>query len=108
MMIKKFEIYMGDLDPAIGCEMQKTRPVVVVSPNGANSKLGTVVVVPLTSTRRNYPFRISLELKGKKTNLALDQIRVLDKSRLTTKVAVLKEPIARLLSKRLQEMFICE
>lgn len=105
MVIKRFEIYWVSLDPAIGREMQKTRPAVVISPNEINEKMGTVIVAPITSNKRNFPTRIGFNNKGKENYLALDHIRAVDKSRLTKKISVLNDETARQLCDRLQEMF---
>ena len=105
MVIKRFEIYWVNLDPTIGREIQKTRPAAVISPNEINSALGTVLVAPVTSSRRNFPTRIAFELNGIENYLALDQIRAVDKSRLSKKIADLDEPTAKTLCDRLLELF---
>ena len=82
--IKQYTIYWVTLDPTKGSEIAKTRPCVVVSPNELNDYLNTVIIVPLTSTLRTYPFRLQCEVAGKKGELALDQIRTVDKNRLNS------------------------
>ncbi len=62
MVVKRFEIYWVNLDPTVGREMQKTRPAVVISPNEVNDVLGTILVAPITSSKQNFPTRISFEL----------------------------------------------
>ena len=105
MVIKRFEIYWVNLDPTIGREIQKTRPAAIISPNEVNAALGTVLVAPVTSSRRNFPTRIAFELNGNENYLALDQIRAVDKSRLSRKIGDLDEPTAITLCDRLQELF---
>ena len=105
MVIKRFEIYWVNLDPTVGREMQKTRPAVVISPDEINKAMGTVIVAPITSNKRNFPTRIAFDNSGKKNYLALDHIRAVDKSRLTTKISVLNDDKAKELCDRLQELF---
>ena len=105
MVIKRFEIYWVNLDPTIGREMQKTRPAAVISPNEVNDALGTILVVPITSSKRGFPTRIPFELNKNENYLALDQIRAVDKNRLNKRMAVLSEEAARILCERLQELF---
>lgn len=89
MVVKRFEIYFVSLDPTVGSELKKTRPCVVISPNEMNDHLNTVIIAPLTSTIRHYPTRISCHVKGKDGQIALDQLRAIDKIRLTTKIGQL-------------------
>lgn len=86
---KRFEVYWVCLDPTVGSEIRKTRPGVVLSPDELNSALRTVLVAPLTSAVRPYPFRPTVEVEGKSGQIALDQLRVLDKSRLGRRLATL-------------------
>ena len=80
--IEQYYVYWVTLDPTQGSEIAKTRPCVVVSPAELNDYLNTVVIVPLTSTLRNYPFRVQCIIAGKRCELAIDQIRTVDKIRL--------------------------
>ena len=91
MVILRSEIWLIDLEPALGGEMNKLRPCVVVSPDEANQFLHTVIVAPLTSTIRNYPSRVSCVFKRKKGQIAIDQLRALDKSRFIKKAGRLDE-----------------
>ena len=105
MVIKRFEIYWVNLDPTIGREIKKTRPAVVISPNEVNNALGTILVAPVTSNKRNYPTRIVFELSGKENYIALDQIRAVDKIRLARKVSALNKETAQSVCEKLQELF---
>ena len=71
-----------NLDPTIGVECQKTRPCVVVSTNDMNNALMTVIIAPMTSTQRGWKFRPLITGPKHKSELALDQIRSIDKSRI--------------------------
>ena len=88
MIIKRGFIYLAALDPVVGKEIAKTRPVVVISNDKNNEFSGTVTVIPITSKnlRKIYPFEVYLG-KGignlpKNSKIKADQIRTLDKSRL--------------------------
>lgn len=106
MAVKRFEIYWVSLDPTVGVEMQKTRPGVVVSPNEMNDSLGTVLIAPVTSRSRALPTRVGFKSKsGAENYMALDQIRAVDKSRLTKKISSLDEKTARETCEKLQELF---
>ena len=83
---KRYGVYRVDLDPTRGRELKKTRPAVIVSRDELNSALDTVVICPLTSTiHPNWRTRLQIELNGKKSEIAVDQIRVVSKDRLTGK-----------------------
>lgn len=87
--IKRFAIHWVNLDPTIGHEIQKTRPAVVLSPDEMNAHLGTVLVAPLTTTIRNYPFRHTVEIQGTQGQIALDQLRAIDTTRVLKALATL-------------------
>ena len=78
MVAKRFEVWLGSLDPVQGSEIAKTRPCVIVSPDVINRYLATMPVAPLTSTIRNYPSRLPCTIAGKNGQIALDQIRTVD------------------------------
>ena len=97
MNIKRGEIYLANLDPVVGREISKTRPVVIVSNDKNNEFAGTVTILPITSKdlQKIYPFELFL-LKGagnlpKDSKVKTDQIRTLDKSRLVTRIGKLEE-----------------
>lgn len=82
VVIKRFEVYLINLDPTVGSEINKVRPCVVISPDQFNNGLNTVIVAPLTSTIRSYPTRVDCYVEGKKGQVCLDQMRTVDKRRL--------------------------
>lgn len=98
MSIRRWEIYRANLDPVIGSEQGKTRPVLVISQSGANDLLRVVNVLPLTSRkpgRRIYPNEALLPsavsgLPVESIVLAY-QIRTLDKQRLTARLGELRD-----------------
>ncbi len=78
---KQFTVYWCNLEPTFGRQMKKTRPCAVVSPDEMNDQLGTVVIVPLTSTMRQFPFYLPVKYHNRKGALACDQIKTIDKRR---------------------------
>jgi len=78
------DVYWVDLNPTKGSEINKKRPCVIVSASPINRARNTVVVVPLsTAARPRPPIVINVECLGKKVSAICDQIRTVDKSRLT-------------------------
>ena len=104
-MVKRFEVWQTGLNPTVGSEISKSRPCLVVSPNEANKYLSTVTIIPLTSTIRNYPTRINCRFEGKSGQLAIDQIRSVDKTRLVKKIGVLDEQTCKQLCNIIVETF---
>lgn len=96
-MVEQYEVYWIELNPTRGGEMAKTRPCVVVTPSDLNMHLTTVVIAPVTSTIRNYPFRVLCSVAGRDGEIATDQIRTVDKSRL-------KRIIGKLNNKEIEEL----
>ena len=105
MEVKRFQVYWANLDPTIGHEIKKTRPVVVVSPDELNRHLATVIVAPLTSTIRPYPFRPGVTVNSVQGQIALDQMRAIDKARLAKFVRILDETEQKEVLRLLAEMF---
>ena len=87
--VRRYEIYLVDLDPTQGSEIQKTRPCLVVSPDEMNRYIRTVIIAPMTSTQRDYPTRVNVTFQRKKGQIVLDQIRTVDKSRLARRLGIL-------------------
>lgn len=104
-MVNRFEVWNIELNPTVGHEMNKIRPCVVISPNEANKFLKTVIIVPLTSTIKNYPTRINCRFKGKQGQLAIDQIRSVDNTRLIKKLGLLDSDTSKKLCKTIAIMF---
>src|SRR5579862_2470790 len=86
MAINRFEVYLINLDPTVGSEIQKTRPGLVVSPDEINHNIRTVIVAPMTTKGQSYPTRVPCRFKGKAGQIVLDQIRAVDRSRLIKKL----------------------
>lgn len=105
MEIKRFEVYLTNLNPTQGSEMKKSRPCLVVSPDEMNRHIATVIVAPLTTRVRNYPTRVTCRFEGKQGQIVLDQIRTLGKSRLGKKLGKIAPTAGRKALEVLQEMF---
>ena len=95
------EIWLVQLDPTVGSEIQKTRPCVLISPPEMLGHLRTVIVAPMTTGSNPAPFRIPLTFKSKTGLILLDQIRTIDKTRLvrregTVQAATLKRALLTL------------
>ena len=84
-MVTRGDIWLVDLDPAVGSEIRKARPCLVISPPEMLEHLRTVIVAPLTTGSRAAPFRIPVTHAGKKGLVLLDQIRTVDRIRLARK-----------------------
>lgn len=99
MVINQYEVYLTDVDPTKGHEIQKTRSCLIISPDEMNHAIGTVIIAPMTTKSHTYPTRIESDFDGKKGWIVLDQIRTIDKSRLVKKIGKIKKPeIARVKS----------
>jgi mRNA interferase ChpB len=81
--VKRGDIYLVSLDPALGDEQEGTRPVLIVSPDRFNAVTRVPIVVPITSGgifARNAGFTVSLTEAGTRTtgSVRCDQPRPLD------------------------------
>ncbi len=65
MVIKRFEVYLVNLDPTIGAEITKTRPCVIISPDEMNKHISTVIVALMTTKGRTYPTRVTCKFEDK-------------------------------------------
>lgn len=81
-MVKRFDVYLVNLDPTLGHEIKKNRPCLVISPDELNRNISTVIVAPMTTKGRNYPTRVSCTFNDKKGQILLEQMRAVDKTRL--------------------------
>ncbi len=84
--VKRFDVFLVNIDPTVGSEIQKTRPCLVVSPDETNRHIATVIIAPMTSSGRPYPTRIACIFGGKSGQIVLDQLRTVDKTRLVKRL----------------------
>lgn len=103
--IKRFDVFLVNLDPTIGHEIKKTRPCLIISPNEMNRYISTFIVAPMTTKGRNYPTRISCTFQGKNGQIVLDQIRTVDRERLVKKLGVISKNAQVKTFNVLHEMF---
>jgi len=95
MVVNRFDVYLINLDPTIGSEIQKTRPCLVISPDEMNRNIRTVIIAPMTSAQKDYPTRVTCTFRKKQGQIVLDQIRTVDKERLIKKLGTI-DPKAQL------------
>ncbi len=105
MEINRFDVFLVNLDPTIGREIKKTRPCLVISPDEMNHFISTVIIAPMTTKGRGYPTRISCKFKRKTGEVALDQIRTIDKRRLVKHLGVIDRSIQKKTCSLFQQMF---
>ncbi len=106
MIPKRYEIYFADLDPTVGRELKKIRPVVIISQDEMNTHMETVVVCPLTShLHPRWRSRIQITCENILAEIAVDQIRTISKQRLKRKIDSLTTEEAKQLRKRITEMY---
>ncbi len=89
MVVKRFDVYLVNLDPTLGSKIQKTRPCLVISPDEMNRNIRTVIIAPMTSVQKKYPTRVPCIFKKKRGQIVLDQIRTIDKARLIKKLGAI-------------------
>ncbi|WP_137896149.1 type II toxin-antitoxin system PemK/MazF family toxin [Ramlibacter sp. 2FC] len=104
-MVRRGDIWLVNLDPTVGSEIKKARPCVVVSPPELNDHLRTVIVAPMTSKGFAAPFRIPVTHAGTKGLILLDQLRTVDKVRLSKKLGSVSAKTLAAALNTLQEVF---
>ena len=105
MVVKRFDVYLVNLDPTVGSEIKKMRPCLIISPDEMNRWIATVIVAPMTTKGRPYPTRVACRFQGRDSQVVLDQIRTVDRSRLVRRLGTLDEPIQREVLVTLAELF---
>jgi len=105
MAVNRFDVYLINLDPTVGSEIQKTRPCVIISPDEMNRHIRTVIVAPLTTAGKEYPTRIPCEFNKIKGYIVLDQIRTIDKKRLIKNLGKLDAETQLKVVSVLQQLF---
>ena len=105
MVARRFEVYLVNLDPSLGSEIQKTRPCLIISPDEMNEHIPTVIVAPMTTKGRDYPTRVNCQFEGKEGQIVLDQIRTVDKIRLVKNLGKISVNTQKEVLAVLMEMF---
>ncbi len=106
MELNQYQVYWINLDPTVGSEIKKTRPCVIISPNEINSFLRTIIVAPITSTVNNIPFRVKINLNGKTNMIALDQMRAIDRVRISSYITKLSDTSIKSIKSIINEMLV--
>ena len=99
------DVWLAQLDPAVGSEIQKTRPCILISPPELHNHLRTVIVAPMTTGARPAAFRVPATFKGKTGLILLDQLRALDKIRLVRREGAVHSATLKRALSVLQAMF---
>ena len=105
LVIKRFDKFLVNLAPIQGHEIKKTRPCLIISPDEMNQYIGAVIITPLTTKGRSYPIRIPITFQRKKGHIVLDQIRIIDKSRLIKKLGRISKDTSQRVLEVLADMF---
>jgi mRNA interferase MazF len=105
MVVKRFDVFLINLDPTTGAEMKKTRPGVVISPDVMNRYISTVIIAPMIAKGAAYPTRVGCKFQGKQGQVVLDQSRTVDKTRLAKKIGRIDPQTQSDVLKVLGEMF---
>ena len=103
--VDRFDVYLVNLDPTVGSEIQKTRPGLIVSPDEMNHRIGTVIIAPMTTGGRLYPTRVEYHFEGRDAKIVLDQMRAVDKSRLVLRLGRIEAKTQADVLRVLAEMF---
>ena len=103
--VARGEVHLVRLDPTVGSEIKKTRPCLVVSPDELNQHLRTLIVAPMTTGGRAYPWRVACRFQNRSGFVALDQLRTVDSERLVKRLGRLSGAATTEVLDTLQEMF---
>ena len=104
-MVARGEVWLARVDPTEGREIRKTRPCLIVSPPELHDFLDTVIVAPLTTGSRPAPYRLPINFAAKQGFILLDQIRTIDKRRLTRRLGTISRREQAAALAVLQELF---
>ena len=104
--MKRYDVRWATLDPTVGTEMAKTRPVVIVSLDVLNAHLQTVTVCPLTTQLHpGWRTRLRVRIARRDAEIAVDQIRTVSKSRIGKKLGAVSARDASALRRLITEMY---
>ena len=106
MVVFQYNIYLVNLDPTMGHEINKVRPCLVISPDEMNSIISTVIIAPMTTKSHPYPTRVPFRLDGKDGWIILDQIRTVDSLRLIKNIGKINQKTIKEVKKVIQEMLV--
>ena len=104
-VLRRGDIILAPLGPAVGSEVDKTRPCLIVSPEEMNRHAPTVVIAPLTTKFKPYPWRVDCTIDGEDGQIMLDQIRTISKQRIVKWLGIMPEETSLRALDRLSEIF---
>lgn len=104
-MVRRFEVYLINLDDDVTDDPKNTRPGVVISPDEMNRNLDHVLIAPIASTNAKYPTRVPTEFLNAKRFVILDQLRTVERSRLVKNIGELDKKAAAATLELLAEIF---
>lgn len=105
-MVKQYDIYLINLNPSIGYEIQKTRPGVIISPDEINLYIKTVIIAPMTTKSHMYPTRVQVNFNDKIGWIVLDQIKTIDKKRCLKKLGRIDDYTIKQIKDVIKLMFV--
>ncbi|WP_067625106.1 type II toxin-antitoxin system PemK/MazF family toxin [Alicyclobacillus acidiphilus] len=107
MNVKRGDIFFADLSPVVGSEQGGFRPVLIIQNDIGNRFSPTVIVAAITAQIQKAKLPTHVEIKAEKYGLdrdsviLLEQLRTLDKQRLTDKITHLDEPMMKMVNEGL-------
>lgn len=105
MSPKVAEIWKIKLYPVRGSEQNGVRPCLIVSPNSMNTALQIVIVVPLTSSFKDWPTRVPIQVEKTASQACLEHIRSVSKERLLKKIGKSSDLEMAVIRKHLKAIF---
>lgn len=106
MEIKQYDIYLINLDPTVGSEIQKTRPCLVISPDEMNRNIQTLIIAPMTTKSHSYPTRVKITFEKKTGWIVLDQMRTVDRTRLVKRLGRVTDDATTKIKSIIKEMLV--
>lgn len=104
-MVKRFEVYLVNMDERPARDAINTRPAVIISPDEMNDNLGYVIIAPIATTGVHYPTRVPISFLGEERQVVLDQLRTMDKDRLVKKIGAIDTTSQKAVVTGLLELF---
>ncbi len=106
MKIKQFDIWLADLNPRMGTEPGKTRPVVVMQTNLLNDTHPSTIICPITSNVQPEIELLRVHLRknqlDKPSDILVDQIRAIDNKRLLERIGKLNPEQSKAIKRNIQ------
>ncbi len=106
VVIVQYDVFLINLDPAIGHEIKKTRPCLIISPNEMNESIPTIIIAPMTTKSHPNPTRVPIIFEKKEGWIVLDQIRTVDRKRLIKQICKITRKEIEAVKNVLQEMLV--